>query len=149
MTSSSRHQLRAFAWVGTIALGVSASLALSSCGFSCTEIGYRNELRITAVGAGAEAITDILLCAGDICAYPSQDAAPVTGRSYWVTHATPGLWVYDFGDHHPDTVQLTLIDSSGGQIRQQEYRIDWVLIDEPNGPGCGWRAEPFELTLDA
>lgn len=130
-------------------LGVAGAMALSSCGSGCTEIGYRNELRVTATGDDLTRIAEVRLCADEICAYPSTEAAPPTGRSYWVTHhsAAPDLWIYDFGDHHPDTVHLTFLDAAGSTLDQQQHTIDWTLTDEPNGPGCGWRAEPYDLTV--
>ncbi|MWV51505.1 hypothetical protein GRS96_19765 (plasmid) [Rathayibacter sp. VKM Ac-2803] len=78
-----------------------ASLMLSSCAMGCDEVGYRNELRVTVTGENRDNVTDVRLCADGICAYHSQEAAPSTGRSYWVTHAVSDLWTYDFGDHHP------------------------------------------------
>ncbi|MWV58048.1 hypothetical protein [Rathayibacter sp. VKM Ac-2754] len=130
-----------------VALGGAVALALSGCGVHCHEIGYTNELRVTVRGDDVEIIADIGLCAEDICAYPSQAAAPPTGRSYWVTHSVSNLWIYDFGDHHPDAVHLTLLDSAGRTLEEQDHEIDWVLTDEPNGAGCGWRADPYDLTV--
>lgn len=87
------------------------------------------------------------LCAGDICAYPSFDVAPNGVRSYWVIHTVPDLRIYDFGDHHPDTVHLTFLDSAGRTLDEQDHTIDWILLDEPNGPGCGGRTEGYDVTV--
>ncbi|ROP50173.1 MULTISPECIES: hypothetical protein [unclassified Rathayibacter] len=146
MTSRTRLDRHLLA-VASGAVGVVAALSLTSCGYGCHEIGYTNELRVTAAGARSVDVADIRLCADEICAYPSVDAAPATGRSYWVVHNTSGLWIYVFGDHHPDTVHLTLLDNAGRALDEQDHDIDWNLVDEPNGPGCGWRADPYDLTV--
>ncbi|MWV51506.1 hypothetical protein GRS96_19770 (plasmid) [Rathayibacter sp. VKM Ac-2803] len=44
-------------------------------------------------------------------------------------------------------MQLTLLDDTGHTLDEQEHAIDWTLTDEPNGPGCGWRADPYDLTI--
>lgn len=133
-----------------VTAGLVAMTALTGCAVSpgCTEGGYRNELRVTVAGDDAGQVATIDLCADDICAYSSSDVAPAGVRSYWVIHNTvPNLWIYDFGDHYPSTVELTFLDTAGRTLDEQDHAIDWLLLDGPNGPGCGWRTEGYDLTV--
>ncbi|NQX26194.1 hypothetical protein HQQ81_02380 [Microbacteriaceae bacterium VKM Ac-2854] len=128
------------------ALGAPLVIALSACAPLdplCTEIGYRNSLSVTVTDVR---VADIALCAADICA-ADPDAAP-QGRSYWVIHNVPGLWLFDFGSDLPESAQFTLTASDGTVLDDRERAIDWTLLDEPNGAGCGWRAGPAELAIE-
>lgn len=126
------------------ALAVTGAVGLSSCVTHCNEMGYRNTLRVTATG---DDVADVRLCSGEICAEPSLDGAPATRGAFVVTRDVPGQWTYDFGAILPDSVHLTLLDEAGTTLDEQDHAIDWRLVDEPNGGGCGWRADTYELAV--
>ncbi|KQQ05914.1 MULTISPECIES: hypothetical protein [unclassified Rathayibacter] len=114
----------------------------------CTAIGWSTSLTIAIDGPGRASVADVRICAGGVCSRPG-DLASDGSRSFPVLRSDDDRWVFDLGTAAPDPIAVTLIDQQGEVLLTREQLIDWRLIDEPNGPGCGWRAESKELSIRA
>lgn len=114
---------------------------------ACSGTQWSSLLEVSAVGPGRASVADMRLCSGPVCSRPSEPASDGS-RSFDVLQVGDELWVFDVGRGLPDPVTLTLTDRSGELLLQREYSVGWRVVDEPAGEGCGWRAEPKELSID-
>ncbi|QHC68155.1 hypothetical protein GSU68_17325 [Rathayibacter sp. VKM Ac-2759] len=137
---------RAAATVGAACL----LLLLAGCSepAPCTAIGWSTSLTIVVDGPGRASVADVRICAGGVCSRPA-DLAADGSRSFPVLTSDDGRWVFDLGMSSPDPIAVTLIDRQGEVLFTREQLIDWRILDEPNGPGCGRRAESKELSIEA
>ena len=129
---------------GAVLLLLTAGCAPSP---ACSGTDWSSVLAVTAVGPGRASVADLRLCAGPVCSRPSEPASDGS-RSFGVLQVDDERWLFDVGRALPDPVTLTLTDRSGELLLEREYSVGWQLIDEPEGEGCGWRAETEELSID-
>ncbi|MWV47904.1 hypothetical protein GRS96_01285 [Rathayibacter sp. VKM Ac-2803] len=129
---------------------VAGVLLLSGCAApaACTAVGWSTSLAITVSGPGRTSVADVRICAGGVCSRPS-DLASDGALSFPVLHSSDDRWVFDLGMESPDPIAVTLLDRQGEVLLTREQLIDWTFVDEPNGPGCGRRAESKELSIQA
>ncbi|SMH50369.1 hypothetical protein SAMN06295885_3512 [Rathayibacter oskolensis] len=134
---------------GVAVSAAGALLLLAGCAAppACTGIGWSTALAIELAGPGRDSVAEVRICASGVCSRPSELASDGS-RSFPVLRADDGRWVFDLGMEAPDPIAVTLIDRQGEVLLKREELIEWRLLDEPNGPGCGWRAESKELSID-
>lgn len=137
-------------WLIGATAWVASALVLSGCAafpLGCREAGLVNYLSVYVDGPGADLVDDIDLCADGKCAIYAEEAQPRESNWFWVTHNVDHHWSYSLGPYTPDRVALSVVDGSAAVLLETEQSIEWKNVQEPNGPGCGERADPVTITV--